>query len=63
MISVLEGLLSHLPIKEEGAPLINLLFTQALVQHLGLPNFGIGFLEAIEEGAFRREASCIRRVV
>jgi hypothetical protein len=52
IVGVLDGLLSPF-ISDEDTPLINLLFTQTLVQHLGLPKFNISFLEAVDAAAAR----------
>jgi hypothetical protein len=49
---VLDGLLSPF-ISDEETPLINLLFTQTLVQHLGGPDFNVSFLEAVNAAAAR----------
>ncbi len=52
VIGVLEGLLGFM--ESEGVPLINLLFTQTLVQRLGGPAvipFNATFVEALEEAA------------
>lgn len=52
VIGVLEGLLGF--VESEGTPLINLLFTQTLVQRLGGPSvipFNATFVEALEEAA------------
>ena len=52
ILGVMDGLLSPF-ILDEATPLINLLFTQTLVQHLGLADFNISFLEAVDVAAAR----------
>jgi hypothetical protein len=52
VIGIIDGLLSPI-VSDEETPLVNLLFTQTLVQHLAAPNFNISFLEAVEIGAAR----------
>ncbi len=50
LLGIVDGLLNGL-IQVEGLGLIDILFTQTLVQHLGLANFSVSFLEACEAGA------------
>lgn len=50
LLGILDGLLDGL-IFVEGVPLVDMLFTQTLVQHLGLTTFNMSFLEACEAGA------------
>ena len=49
LLGVLEGLLGGVQV--EGVGLVNILFTQTLVQRLGGANFSRTFLEAVEAGA------------
>ena len=52
IVGIIDGLLSPI-IDDEATPLVNLLFTQTFVQHLGTTDFNISFLEAMEIAASR----------
>jgi len=49
LLGVLDGLLGGVQV--EGVPIVNILFTQTMVQHLGLSSFNMSYLEACEHAA------------